>query len=533
MLFGLLLHTVFPLLASSKTPLSGETSRAAESKPDRGLHPVDVDVTGPVVPIRTRAVREVIAAAGAPAPASPRDAMVPKSTTSFGTPIFNFDGQPYTYLNPPDPVIDVGPGHVIQMINATEVAVYDKATATLLAQFDLPGLGGCATGFGDPIVLYDHLADRWLLTEFGSGNSLCVFVSQTPDPLGSYFSYQFATPTFPNFSKYAVWPDAYYVTTDETDPAAYALDRAKMLSGQPATALRFVVPPLSGFGGQALTPGDLDGATPPPAGAPGYLMRHRDTEVHGPGGIPQADLLELWAFHVDFGVPANTTLTQLSSVQVSDFDSTLCGLLSSSCMAMPGVPQGSPSSLDPLREFIMHRLVYRNFGAHETLLGTFVTDVDGNDTGGLRWFELRKSGGGNWTLYQEGTHSPTGDNRWMGSIAMDGAGRIALGYNVSSPSVYPSLRYAGRLSRDPLGTLPQGEYTLVDGTAANASNRYGDYSAMVVDPTDDRTFWFTGEWNASSQWSTRIASFKFPGSDLIFANGFESGNTTAWSSTVP
>ena len=179
-------------------------------------------------------------------------------------------------------------------------------------------------------------------------------------------------------------------------------------------------------------------------------------------------------------------------------------------MGMPGVPQGSSSSLDPLREVIMNRLAYRNFGSHETLVGNFVTDINGNNIGGVRWFELRKTGAGAWSLYQEGTYAPTTtDNRWMGGIAMDGAGNIALGYNVSSQTVYPSIRYAGRLASDPLGTLPQGEYTLINGSGVNGSNRYGDYSAMSVDPVDDCTFWFTGQWNASSQWSTRIGAFKF------------------------
>ena len=178
-------------------------------------------------------------------------------------------------------------------------------------------------------------------------------------------------------------------------------------------------------------------------------------------------------------------------------------------MAMPGVAQGSTSSLDPLREVVMNRLAYRNFGDHETLVGNFVTDVNGANQGGVRWFELRKSGAGAWSLYQEGTYSPTADNRWMGAIAMDSAGNIALGYNVSSGTVSPSLRYTGRLASDTLGTMSQGDNVLVNGTATNGSNRYGDYAAMSVDPSDDCTFWFTGQWNGASTWSTRIGKFKF------------------------
>jgi len=432
-----------------------------------------------------------------------------RAPDSFGTPIFNFNGQGYTFVNPPDTVGDVGKDHYIQMINSTEVSIYDKTTAALVQAFSLTDLGGCATGNGDPVVLYDQLADRWFLSEFGSGNSLCVFISQTSDPTGNYYSYQFSTPSFPDYPKYGVWPDAYYATTNENSPTAYALNRTAMLSGAPATSQRFTAPVLSGFSFQALTPADLDGMTPPAAGAPNYFMRHVDTEAHGVSGYPSNDILEIWAFSVNWTTPANSTFTKIADVLTAEFDSTLCGLTSFYCMGMPGVAQGSTSALDPLREVIMNRLAYRNFGDHETLVGNFVTDI-GSNFGGIRWFELRKVGAGAWTLYQEGTYGPTtNDNRWMGGIAMDGSGNIALGYNVSSQSIYPSLRYTGRLATDPLGTMPQGENTLVNGTAVNSSNRYGDYAAMSIDPIDDCMFWFTGQWNASSQWSTRIGAFKF------------------------
>ena len=448
---------------------------------------------------------------GGPDPLLPVQAAAPPAQPdAFGTPIFNFNGQGYTFVNPPDTVGDVGANHYVQMINATAVAVYNKATGTLIQAFALTGLGGCATGDGDPIVLYDQLADRWFLSEFGPGSSLCVFISQTPDPLGAYYSYQFNMPSFPDYPKYGVWADAYYATANENSPSAVALDRTKMLAGLPATYQRFTATSLSGFAFQALTPADLDGMTPPPAGAPAYIMRHRDTEVHGPSGFPASDILEIYAFHVDWTTPANSTFTKLPDIVTAEFDSSLCGLTSFYCMGMPGVPQGNSSSLDPIREVIMNRLAYRQFGDHETLVGNFVTDINGNNIGGVRWFELRKVGAGAWSLYQEGTYAPTtSDNRWMGGIAMDGAGNIALGYNVSSQTVYPSLRYAGRLASDPLGTLPQGEYTLINGSGVNGSNRYGDYAAMGIDPVDDCTFWFTGQWNATSQWSTRIGAFKF------------------------
>ncbi len=437
-------------------------------------------------------------------------AAAPATPNGFTTPIFNFDGQGYTFVNPPDTVGDVGTNHYIQMINSsgTDVAIYDKATATLITQFALTSLGGCSTGSGDPVVLYDEMADRWLLSEFGSGSSLCVFVSQTADPTGSYYSYQFPTPDFPDYPKYGVWPDAYYLSTNENSPAAYALDRNAMLMGSLATSQRFTGSLLSGFGFQAFTPSDLDGSTLPPAGAPNYFMRHRDTEAHGAGNCVVSagqDCLEIWAFDVDFVTPANSTFTEIAQIPIADIDSELCGFFAFACFPMPG----SGTTLDPIREVIMFRLAYRNFGSHQTLVGNLVTDVDGTDHGGVRWFELRKQGAGAWSLFQEGTYAPDIHHRWMGAIAMDGEGNIALGYNVSSTTQFPSLRYVGRLVSDPLGTMPQGEAVLINGTGSNGSNRYGDYAAMSVDPVDDCTFWFTGQYNTGSNWSTRIGAFKF------------------------
>lgn len=434
-----------------------------------------------------------------------------RAPDGFNTPILNFNGQGYTFVNPPDTVGDIGKDHYIQMVNGggTVVSIYNKSTGALIQSFGFTSLGGCTTGGGDPIVLYDQLADRWFLSEFGPGNSLCILISTTPDPTGAYYTYQFNTPGFPDYPKYGVWPDAYYATTNESSPSIYAFNRAAMLAGAAASSVRFTAPDLAGFGFQALTPADLDGMTPPPPGAPNYIMRHVDTEAHSRPGYPANDLLEIWAFAVNWVTPANSTFTKLPDILTAEFDSALCGLSSFYCMGMPGVPQGNNSSLDPLREVIMNRLAYRNFGDHETLVGNFTTDI-GSDIGGVRWFELRKVGAGPWTLHQEGTYAPTtNDNRWMGGIAMDGSGNIALGYNVSSQTIYPSLRYVGRLSSDPLGTLPQGEYTLASGTAVNGSNRYGDYSAMGIDPVDDCTFWFTGQWNNASQWNTRISAFKF------------------------
>jgi hypothetical protein len=450
------------------------------------------------------------------------------NTRDFDTPILNFDAQNYTGVNPPDTVGDVGPNHYVQAINnssSSSVVVYDKTTGGIIAgPFLMSSLGApapCNGGRGDPIVLYDGLADRFLLAEFtATGNGVCIYISKTPNPVtGGWWNYVLSTPNFPDYMKFGVWSDAYYMGSNEGNaPPAYALDRTNMLTGATARpAQRFTAPGLPAFGFEMITPSDVDGSEPPPPGAPAIFGRHRDDESHDPPGTPGGDPIQLWAFHVDFATPANSTFTQLPSVILSEFSSEMCGLSSFSCIPQPG----TATRLDPLTEMIMFRFVYRNFGTHETLLGQLTVDADGEpdnpanlERTGQRWFELRRTTGPNFALFQEGTHSPDPTPRWMAGIAMDGDGNIAIGYNASNdnPAVFPSLRYAGRLATDPPGTM-RAEVAMADGAAFNNSVRYGDYSGMAIDPADDCTFWFTGMYNPINnpvnRWRTRIASFKF------------------------
>ncbi|MEI6333974.1 MAG: hypothetical protein WCS87_05400 [Methylococcaceae bacterium] len=440
---------------------------------------------------------------------------------SFNTPLLNFKGQDYNGVFPPDTVGDVGPNHYIQMINSPSGAafkIYSKTGVVLVdskSLEDLATTAACKTGAGgDPIVLYDLLADRWLLSEMtdkSAGNHLCIYISKTGNPVsGGWWVYDFTTPYFPDYPHYAVQPDAYYVATNEDKPAAYALDRKKMLQGLPATYKRFVAPRLPGFGFQAFTPADLDGKTPPPAGAQGYFVRQVDDELHYGAHTP-TDYLEIWALHADFVNPANSTFKKLPKVPVADFNSALCETRSDECIPQPGTSR----LLDPLREITMWRVQYRNFGGTESLVGNFTVDVNSNNHAGIRWFVLNKTTKSNWLTIQQGTHSPDSANRWMGSIAMDACGNLALGYSVSSGTVFPGIRYAGRLLYDAPGQLPWGENLIVAGLSSQTNkgngNRWGDYSSMNVDPTDDRTFWYTNEYmSTGGKWTTRIASFRFP-----------------------
>lgn len=405
---------------------------------------------------------------------------------------------------PPDPNGDVGPNHYVQMVNSS-FAIYNKSGGLLTGPTAINQLwagagGNCeANNDGDPIVLYDGLADRWLLSQFSSPNHICAAVSQSADPTGAYFLYEFNVSEFPDYFKFGVWPDAYYMSANQSTYTAFAFDRARMLAGLPATFQKFT--------GQTnlLLPSDLDGPLGPPAGSPDYFYTFKDSSFHG-GGV---DRLEVFAFHADFTTPANSTFTLVASIPVAGFTYTVCGFFTLAC-----IPQPAPGEkVDAVSEWPMWRLAYHNFGTHEALVGNFTVDV-GSGHAGIRWFELHKSGGGTWTLYQEGTHAPDAHHRFMGSIAQDKDGNIALGYTTSSATLTPTLRYATRLASDPLGTL-QSEVTLIAGGGVQTSgfNRWGDYSAMSIDPADECTFWYTGEYYAATSagsWTTRVGAFKIP-----------------------
>ena len=440
------------------------------------------------------------------------------------SPTRDLEGLGYTGLGVPDAVGDVGPSHYIQSVNTffggaqgSLVRVYDKAlpVPNVLATFQMRGLGtgNCTQVFGDPVVLYDRPADRWLLAEVSGGGAFCVYVSQSGDPVsGGWFAYEFNTPSIlADYPKLGVWPtDANggagsYVATTNEDPVAgiYALDRGAMLAGAATASQRFEIAGLPVFNHQDVLAAHMMGPTSPPGTAPVPILRHRDTELHG--GTAVGDLLELWLLDVDWITPLNTTLTATAGVDVADFDSTPCNPTSVACFDQPS--PGPP--IHPLDEPLMYRLNYVNRGGFESLVGNFTVDADGDDLGGVRWFELRRSGAAAWDVYQEGILAQESSHRWMGSIAPDLRGNLALGYNVTATSTFPGLYYTGRRSFDPPGVMTIAEVALAPGLGTLQSNRYGDYSLMALDPDDDCTFWFTGEYSDAGQWRSRIATFRF------------------------
>ncbi len=446
------------------------------------------------------------------------------AVTALGGPIVNVAGASSTGVSPPDVTNDVGPNHVIHAYNGASGSlfkIYNK-TGTLLSgptAMESLGTGGCANGAGDPIVLYDRLADRWFLLEFnGTNNDLCIYVSKTPNPVtGGWWAYNFGQASFPDYPHCAVWIDGYYCTANQGQPPVYAFDRANMLTGAAARPQQtFRATSLSGYGFQALTPAHFNGATAPPAGSPFWVVRHNDDEAHaGAGADGTKDFIDMFSVAVNWTTPASSVMTTLPKINITEFNSWLMDYSTFATVPQPG----SASRLDPIREVILNSVIYRNFGTHQTLVGNFATNQDPARSGsvvdaGIRWFELRKVGAGAWTLQQEGTFSPgdTSTHHLMGGISVDQSGNIALGYGITkttAPTEFVSLKYTGRRPADAAGTMTQGEQTIIAGGSVETSGRWGDYAQMGLDPVDDCTFWYSSMYRDANSWETRLASFKF------------------------
>jgi hypothetical protein len=454
----------------------------------------------------------------------------------------NVAGIGFTGATPADAAGDVGGGRFVQMVNApggSVFAVYDTSDGDLVAgPSKLDGLwqgaGACAEGWGHPGVVHDALADRWVLSELGAGDHLCVYVSKTSNPVsGGWFAYDFALPRFPDFARLGVWSDGYFVATNENLPAVYALQRSAMLVGAAAGWQRFTVPALKGFGFQALAPADIDGETLPPANTGGLFVRHVDGQAHG-----GSDRLEVFELDVNWGSPQSSSLSGPTTLATAAFDSSLCGFAVRDCIPQPG----TTVKLDPMREVVMWAVRYRRFATHESLIGNFAVDTGSSNHAGIRWFELRRSGG-SWSMYQQGTYSPDNRHRWIGSAAMDGDGNLALAFTVADgTSTYPSIRVTGRQSADAPGVMTVSELELQAGSSAQTAGyspeQWGASSALSVDPGDDCTFWATAAFAEEGAWDTRVASFRFPScatvtTDMIFADGVETGDLTNWSSFSP
>jgi hypothetical protein len=460
------------------------------------------------------------------------------ASPNMPSPILNFDGIPFPGVNcncaPPDTNGEVGLTQYVQIVNTgfqvfnknTGASVFGPVAITSLWQ----GFGGVceSSGFGDPVALFDQLANRWVITQFAGGGvptDECVAVSQTSDATGAYNRYAFHLgEDFFDYPKLGVWPDAYYMSmnvfnssgTAFLGPQAFALDRTAMLAGNPAT---FIATARGASTDDGFMPADLDGSIPPPAGAPNPFL--------------SVGLLGTWPlhrFHVDFANPANSTFDLAGTLTPAPFTA-LCPF-TRNC-----VPQlGTADGLDAIADRGMFRSAYRHFAdGHEALVGNMT--VSSNGVAGIRWFEVNNVTSGTPGFVQESTYQPDTTWRWMGSAAMDGNGNLALGFSASDATINPQIRYAGRLASDPPSTLAQGEANLFDGTGSQTDtvSRWGDYSDLTIDPVDDCTFWYTQEYysvTSSFNWRTRIGNFKFP-SCTSAPSGTLTGTVTDSSTSNP
>ena len=468
--------------------------------------------------------RSVVRGPGRNVPAQPDPVLQASGPTAFApSSIANFDGvNNRNSVLPPDTNGDIGPNHYVQWVNLS-FAIYDRAGRVLVGPADgrtiWQGFGGpCATrNDGDPIVLYDHLADRWLMTQFALPNYpngpfyQCIAISQTGDPTGAYHRYQFSFSKLNDYPKFGLWPDGYYMSINQytctlaactwAGQGVAAFPRAAMLAGGAASMIYFDLasadPNLGG-----MLPSDLDGPAPP-AGAPNYYAQFDDDAW---GYSP--DQLQIWEFRANWSDPSASTFTKRVELATAAFDSNMCNY------ARGCIRQGGTSRrLDAMADRLMYRLQYRNFGTHETLVTNHTVDVSGSDHAGVRWYEVRRPSGSTWSIAQQGTFAPDANSRWMGSAAMDARGNIAIGYNVSSSTLFPRIGFTGRRPSDAAGQMTMGEGDMQVGTGGqtSTSSRWGDYSLLAVDPADGCTFWFTTEYLATTStagWRTRIGSFQ-------------------------
>ncbi len=413
-----------------------------------------------------------------------------------------------TNIFPPDPNGDVNQEYYIQTINASFFQIFEK-DGTSVTQPIANNTIWNEIGFsaiGDPIILFDESADRWLISDLANLDLILYGVSVTNDPLGEWDVYSFSAPAFVDYPKFGIWPNAYIFTANEAGVGngnypVYCINRDSLLAGAANVPIQYLE--IDGVIGGFPTATPLDWNSPiAPPNDNVYAVRLND-DAWGLG----PDAVEVWTINIDWNDANNSTLA-LTNIPTAAFDVLACpgiGLPGTSCVPQPGLGR----SLDAIMTIVMNNVVYWNYGTHESAVLNFTVDL-GDDVMGVRWMELRKTDSEEWSLYQEGTvGSDDGLHRWMGSISINSNGDIGLAYSVSSDDLFPSLRYTGRRSSDPLNEMTFDEYQFADGLSSiSASSRFGDYSKMSTDPSDD-SFWFCGEYTIENGfYGSKIVNFQ-------------------------
>jgi hypothetical protein len=439
---------------------------------------------------------------------------------------FGFSGQgTMKSRNPSDNSLAVGPDHIVQIVNS-RMAIYTKkgkrfpatgkvllgpiVTNTLFAGFG----GQCEKQIsGDAVVRYDQLAHRWLFVlpvfhrPAGEPNGpyfMCYAVSVGADPLGPYYRYEFERPLFPDYPRPAIWPDGYYVPTSTGDTViqkhACVADRSRMLQGLSATEQCVII-----NGSNFLNSADIDGQKLPPPGAPNIVLAAGGTQLRHNF---QDDVIYVYKFHVDWDDPAKTSVTGPVKIPVAPYHY-LCNGQLTKCVPQPG----TTVRLDAQGDKLMQRTVYRHIGGRESIVALHSIDTKAGG-GGVRWYEFRFDKKRNLYLYQQGTYAPDGNYRWMGSMDMDRKGDIGIGYSFGGPSDFSGQRFAARKAKDRKGVLTFHETVLAKGEAAQTNTlRWEDYTTTAMDPSDDCTFWYVGDYLKADapNYSTHIGAFRVPG----------------------
>lgn len=436
------------------------------------------------------------------------------------------------FRNPSDNSLAVGPNHVVQIVN-TRMAIFSKAgkkfkesgtplygpvnTNTLFRGFG----GQCELrNNGDAVARYDQLADRWLIVmpifrrgtpragETEGPYSMCYALSVTSDPFGAYYRYEFLRPLFPDYPRPAIWPDGYYSPTSTGDNViqkhACVADRAKMLKGERATEQCATID-----GVNFLNNADVDGKALPPAGAPNIMIAAGGAQLKQ---VMEDDAVLVWTFHVDWADASKTKIAGPERIAVAPYRY-LCDGQLTHCVPQPG----TESRLDSQGDKIMQRLVYRRIGNQESIVAVHSVNT-AVGAGGVRWYEFRVNTTGprkerRLALHQQGTYAPDTAYRWMASPAIDRMGNIAIGYSFGGTPHFAGQRFAARLANDPKGVLTLRETVLVEGEGVQHAMRWQDYTQTAMDPDDDCTIWYVGDYMKKdiTSYSSRIGAFRLPG----------------------
>lgn len=423
------------------------------------------------------------------------------ATRVLKAPIVNVNGQNGSGV-PPDPSGAVGPDRYLQAVN-TSFRLYNKSTGSAAGSASsLSSLWPGSDNLGDPIVMYDRHAQRWFISQFNSGpNRMLLAVSETNDPDGAYYAYEFNFSQFPDYPKFSIWWDGYYMTSN-SNKTAVVFERDQMLAGNPnARMVALSAPGVENSGFTCVLPADADGDLPP-AGTPCYFFNIEDQSWGA-----STDRIKIYAMTTNWTTTSQTAVVTHQNLTTAPFDPWLYTGWDN--ISQPGTSQ----RLDAGLGILYYRAQHTRWSDHNSIVLCHGVDVGSNHCA-IRWYELRDANDGNWAIHQQGTWNPDAADRFYGSIAMDMAGNIGLGYSVAdgSDDIYAGLRYTGRLASDPPGEMTFAEVTAVSGTASQVgTNRFGDYAHMSLDP-DGTTFWFTGEYlSTGGNPKTRIFSFAYTG----------------------